>query len=144
MKTFDSTVEDNIIAVEKVNPALGIQLDEKLDKGEWLFCMGDRLTAHSDKALTHKLLGQEVKIPQGPYVLSYILNAPKIYSIHCFKEGRKFRIKIKDITPNIEKQRVNRDLYINSVAKEYIGDLEKHLIKAPTQWFNFYKYWNQL
>lgn len=142
LKSFDPDVEENIIPVNRVGPELGVMLEKKIAQGEWLFCMGDRITAMSDKSIAQTLLGRAMKLPQGPFLLSYILKAPKVYSIHCFRTGAKYRIKIKDITPTIERTRENRDLYVNSIANEYLQDLEQHIIKHPTEWFNFYKYWN--
>lgn len=141
LKHFDPNIEDNIIPVQEVTPELGARLDQKVQQGEWIFCMGDRLTAKSDKSLTQTLLGEEIELPMGPFLLAYLLNAPKVYSIHCYRDGKKFRINLKEITPEIARHRDTRDLYIDSIAKAYLEDLEQKLILHPKQWFNFYKYW---
>ena len=141
LKSFDANVEENIVPVQKVGPELGMRLEEKMNAGEWIFCMGDRKTAQSDKVLDMTLLDHKVELPQGPFVLAYVLNCPRIFSIHCFKEDNLFRIKTKEITPTVERTRSNRSKYIESIANDYLRDLEQYLITAPTQWFNFYNYW---
>lgn len=142
LKRFDPEVEKNIIPVEKVGPEMGVRLEKKIEEGEWLFCMGDRVTVQSDKTISLSLLGKPVDIPQGPFLLSYILSAPEIYAIHCFRENEKYRIKLKNITPTIPKTRANRAEFITTVAENYLRELETHIILNPSQWFNFYKYWN--
>lgn len=142
LRRFDPEVDKNIIPVEKVGPAMGVRLEKKIEEGEWLFCMGDRITVKSDKIIEQTLLGEPINLPQGPFLLSYILNAPVVYAIHCFKEKDKFRIKVSDITPTIPRTRNKRSEYTSEIAKNYIKELEKHMLLNPTQWFNFYKYWN--
>ena len=143
LRSFDPEVEKNIIPVQTVGPELGFKLTKKIESGEWLFCMGDRKTAKSDKTISLNLLGRSVAIPQGPFLLAYVLDAPKVYSIHCFREKDKFRIKTKEITPQISRSRKNRTQYIQAIANAYVVDLETHIQSQPTQWFNFYKYWNE-
>jgi len=143
LKEIDPEVEDRIIFVEKIGPDLGIKLQEKISKGEWIFCMADRVTAMSNRVINADLLGDKVSLPQGPLIMSYLLDAP-VYTIHCYREKDSFRLKIKDITPDIEKKKSNRDLYMKSVANSYAKELQTMIISDPKQWFNFYRYWKRM
>jgi predicted LPLAT superfamily acyltransferase len=140
LKYFSPDVEDSIIPIDDFGPAMGALLAEKIEKGEWLFCSGDRVPAKSDKTIEGELLGRKVSIPMGPFLMSYLLNAP-VYSFHCFNSKEGYRIQVRDITPKIEKSRKNRNEYINELIKNYLEDLESLIINDPKQWFNFYKYW---
>lgn len=140
LKYFSPEVEDSLIAIDNFNPAMGALLAGKIEKGEWLFCSGDRVTAKSDKKIEGELLGRKVSLPMGPFLMSYLLDAP-VYSFHCYKSDEGYRIKVRDITPNIEKIRKNRNEYINELVTNYLIDLESLIVNDPIQWFNFYKYW---
>jgi predicted LPLAT superfamily acyltransferase len=140
LRYFSPEVEDSLIAIDNFDPAMGALLAEKVEKGEWLFCSGDRITANSDKTVEGTLLGRNVSLPMGPFLMSYLLDAP-VYSFHCYKSDQGYRIKVRDITPKIEKVRKNRTTYINELIKNYLVDLESLIINDPSQWFNFYKYW---
>ncbi len=142
LEQIDPSVKDNIIPIENFGADVGLLLEKKIENGEWIFCMADRMAADSEKAVSNTLLGRDVELPLGPFVMAYLLNA-QIYSIHCYREGSEFRIQTREITPDIERKRVNRKEFMQSVANEYVKDLEEVLVKEPTQWFNFYKYWKE-
>jgi predicted LPLAT superfamily acyltransferase len=140
LKEFSPEVEDNIIPVSNFGPEVGALISEKIENGEWIFYAGDRLTVESNKVLDSKLLGLDIKLPQGPFLLGYLFDAP-VYSFHCYKIGDKYKIDIKDLTPSIKRERKTRDLYVKEIAENYTREIQRLMAIEPGQWFNFYNYW---
>lgn len=142
MKDIDPSYKQNVIAVEDFNPAVALNLNTRLMKGEWLFCMGDRITTAKEvKNLNGQLLGADVQLPLGPFLLPY-LNDVCAYSFHCYKIKDKYFFDIVELECHIEKNKMNRDRILECYAKQYLSQLETLILKDPLQWFNFYKFWN--
>ena len=104
--------------------------------------MGDRQSIKTtDRTLAVSLLGSEAKIPQGPFLLAYLLDVP-VYVIHCFREGHGFRIQVNPIEQKLPRGRENRAAIIQSMADQYAKHLEGIVAKDPSQWYNFFKFWS--
>jgi Predicted acyltransferase len=132
----------NLISVKDVGPELAIALKDKVDKNEWIFVMGDRQSIKtSDRSLSVNLLGTEAKIPEGPFLLAYLLDVP-VYVIHCFREGKGFRIQVNAVEQKLPRGRENRAAIIQSMADQYAQHLEGIVVKDPSQWYNFFKFWS--
>lgn len=127
-----------IININEISPSLAINLKDKIENQELIFCMGDRITINSNKSLPVKMLDKEVRLPYGPFLIAHLLNAPT-YSIHCYKDKNEYRIALKEI--NIDKT-LDKNINIGKIAQSYASEVEDLIIKKPTQWFNFNNFWN--
>lgn len=132
----------NVIGVKNVGPELGSVLKEKIDQGEYIFCMGDRTTLNSEKKISVELLGSKINLPAGPFLMSYLLKCPT-FCFHCYREGRKFRIKVQKIQPAINPDKKNRELFIQKLSEAYISEVESLILNDPSQWFNFNAIWKE-
>lgn len=126
-----------IVDISEISPALAINLKEKLDSKELVFCMGDRLTVKSDKTLKVNLLGEKASLPYGPFLLAHLLDHP-IYTIHCFKLGNEYRISLTHLDSN---KLINKHDNIQCIADAYAKVVNQHITSSPLQWFNFTKIW---
>ena len=142
LKYFSPDIEKSIIPIDKLGPEIGALLFNKIENGEWIFCTGDRITAGSDKTMSEELLGETIQLPQGPFLISYLLKTP-VYSFHCYNSKQGYRIQFREITPQIERSRKNRMKYIEELAANYLQDLETLILQDPSQWFNFFNYWKK-
>lgn len=133
----------NMISVAGFNPAIAVDLQDRIDRGEWIFIMGDRRSVSESGNLNQaKLLGKEAEFTEGPYLLSYLLACP-VYSFFCYKDGEQYRIQCKEITPEIPRDRAHRKEYIEKLTDNYAQELNSVILKKPTQWFNFFKFWEK-
>lgn len=137
LSTLSKEATLGIIEVDQTSPGLAINLKDKLEANELIFCMGDRVTINSNKTLKASLLDKTAILPYGPFILAHVLNHP-IYAIHCYKEKNIYRIKLKELISNKE---LNKNMNIQSIANQYIDEVQSLVIKQPTQWFNFTNIW---
>jgi predicted LPLAT superfamily acyltransferase len=130
-----------LISVKDVGPDLAISLQEKVDNKEWIFVMGDRHSIRDNKRKqVIEFMGAKAEIPEGPFIMAYLLEVP-VYVIHCFREGSRFRIRLKSITPDLEHSRANRPQILETMARQYGAELEDIVIPDPLQWYNFFNFW---
>ena len=95
------------------------------------------------KNLSLDFLGKSAEFPFGPFLLGYLLEAP-VYSFFCYKEGRELRVLFKNILPDQPCTSRNKMEYIESMAENYVKELEYVVCREPKQWFNFFKFWRDL
>lgn len=141
----------NLISVAKFTPELAMAIAAKVEAGEWIFIMGDRQSLGQSANLSAKasakgelklrVIDSEATLAEGPFLMAYLLDCPT-YSFFCYKKHGEYRISIEDIKPNLEKQKTNRRPFINHLADNYCRQLNQVICDSPTQWFNFYQFWN--
>lgn len=140
LKSLDPKSLDNILFTQNADIKTGIELQERINNKENLFLMGDRYSRNSEQYLTGSLLGKAATFPRGSFLIPYLLKVP-IFTIHCYELGGEYRIRVKEITPDIESNRKNRELYMNKLLQSYTNELEEVIHIEPKQWFNFYDFW---
>ncbi len=55
-----------LIQVSELDPAVMLQLSQRLDDGEWLAIAGDRVPLHGGRVTEASFLGHPAAFPQGP------------------------------------------------------------------------------
>lgn len=132
----------SLVSVKDFGPALAIALKEKVDAKEWIFMMGDRHSVtENQRNISVSFLGKQAVIPQGPFITAYVMDVP-VYVIHCYREGKKFRLRLKSIESGLERGRAHRDAIIKDMAIQYIAELERVVVNDPLQWYNFFNFWS--
>lgn len=131
-----------LIQVTELNPAIAIELQEKIEGGEFLVMVGDRVPVQGGRTITVPFLGADAAFPQGPYLLASLLRCP-VFTLFCYASQGRYTIDLQPFAdairiPRAEPQR--RDM-LKTLARRYAEQLETHCRIAPLQWFNFYPYW---
>ena len=65
-----------LIQVSELNPAVMLQLNQRLENGEWLAIAGDRVPLHGGRNVEVDFLGHPALFPQGPWLLAGLLKCP--------------------------------------------------------------------
>lgn len=130
-----------LIQVEDVTPATAIQLREKLDRGEFVVLLADRLPPHPDtRSIRYPVLGEETQLPLGPFWLALMLGAP-VYFLAAFDTGRGYRAVMEPMYPGGKVPRRERDERCRKLVSTYVHWLDYYCRRYPFQWFNFFDYW---
>ncbi len=132
-----------LIQVTELNPAIASCLQDKIQRGEFLVLVGDRIpVASAGRTVLAEFLGQTAAFPQGPYLLASILQCPA-YTLFCYPLNGRYRICLEPFAQSIRLPRgeKQRSLEIAVWAKRFAEQLEVHCRRVPLQWFNFYFFW---
>ncbi|WP_122609780.1 glycosyl transferase, partial [Pseudomonas viridiflava] len=62
-----------LIQVSELDPAIMLQLNQRIEEGEWLAIAGDRVPLHGGRNVRVDFLGQPAAFPQGPWLLGGLL-----------------------------------------------------------------------
>ena len=99
---------------------------------------GDRLFG-SQKSVRCDFLGASARFPLGPFALAVQRNVP-MRSIFVMKESAKrYRILIERIDTGDE--RLPKHQRMEQAARSFAAHLEHIVRRYPTQWFNYYDFW---
>ncbi len=130
----------NITLIDPNLQGMGAMLEmHKIVKlGGCLCFLGDR-SSEFDKTMVLPFLGKSAHFPVSPYKISRVLKAP-VFFFYCTRTSSfgypQYFVKAIRIYDGIE------DIPVEDILDRYVRQLEKLVIQAPTQWFNFFNFWN--
>ena len=119
-------------------------IEKALKNGEFIAIHGDRFFAGA-KTVACDFLGQEAQFPTGPFYIASKFQAPVCF-VSAVKKSTyhyQFNASKPEIFPTLNKLKTrNEDLL--RLIDPYVKNLEYIVRGNPTQWFNFYPFWNEL
>lgn len=130
----------NLIEVTDLGPQMAIVLEQKIQQGEHICIVGDRVPINTERVSTASFLGKPAEFAQGPMILASLLKCP-IYTLFCLKQNGQYHIYFDHFADSITLPRKTRAQALQKYIDEYAKILEHYCVKAPMQWFNFYFYW---
>ena len=118
-----------------------IMLKEKIDVGEWIVIVGDRVPQQINKNIVWaNFLGEKAPFPQGPFVLASLLKCP-IYLMFGLNETDNFRVHFEFFSDELVLPRGQREKALEGLVQEYANRLSHYCVNAPLDWFNFFDFW---
>ncbi|MGF6938239.1 putative LPLAT superfamily acyltransferase/glycosyltransferase involved in cell wall biosynthesis [Paraburkholderia sp. UCT70] len=131
----------HLLEVGDFGPETAVLMQQRIDAGELLVIVGDRVPAREAGRTTDaQFLGASAPFAQGPYVLAHALGCP-VYLFFCLKESDGYRMYFEPFAERIELPRRERAQHLAAWAQRYALRLEHYCRKAPYQWFNFFDFW---
>ncbi|MEX3895295.1 glycosyltransferase [Paraburkholderia sp. BR10954] len=131
----------HLLEVGDFGPETAVLMQQRIDAGELLVIVGDRVPAREEGRTTDaQFLGASAPFAQGPYVLAHALGCP-VYLFFCLKERDGYRMYFEPFAERIELPRRDRAQHLAAWAQRYALRLEHYCRKAPYQWFNFFDFW---
>ncbi len=114
-------------------------IKEALDNGEVVVIPCDRLFG-SNKNINCQLLNGNAQIPVGPFRLAAQLGVPVLTLFIMKENATHYKAYENEIV--LDTEYPNSTQAANEMAKQFSGILEEMMKRYPTQWFNFFPYWN--
>jgi predicted LPLAT superfamily acyltransferase len=131
-----------VLEITDIGPETAMLLKQRIDAGDLLVIVGDRVPVASQRTVGVRFLGETASFAQGPYVLAHLLACP-VYLIFCPEEDGKYRLYLERFAERVNLPRRDREAAIAAHAQRFAGRLEHYCRKAPLQWFNFYDFWRR-
>ncbi len=131
------------LEVTDMAPDTAIDLQQRLERGEWLAMAADRTPIHpGTRIIRTPFLGAEAPFPTGPFILAALLRCP-VFLLFCVKNDNGYEIHLEHFADSVILPRRDRERVLVDYVKRYVGRLEKQVIQSPMQWYNFYSFWDQ-
>jgi predicted LPLAT superfamily acyltransferase len=134
---------ERMMQVDSLGPDAVIALRDKLAAGEHVAIVADRVSVrHKERSIAAPFLGRPAPFPEGPFVLAHLLECP-VYLLFCLAIDGKYRVFIEPFADPLVLPRATRQQALERAVVRYAERLEAHCLLAPTQWFNFFDFWEQ-
>ncbi len=113
------------------------EMNRVLHDGEILSMPADRFVG-SSKGITLPLLGAEARFPQGPFSVATACGV-EVIAVHVVKvKARGYKIYVTPLPYDTQAPRKEQQ---QQLAVRYVAELERILKLYPTQWYNYYEFW---
>ena len=139
MENRDKMFADTHIHMIPVSNDMGhlFEMNRALQDGEILSMPADRFMG-SPKAITLPFLGKEARFPMGPFSVA-TARGVDVITVNVMKTSLKgYRIYVTPLS--YDKQAPRRDQE-KQLAQGYVNELERILRLYPTQWYNYFEFW---
>ncbi|HGY4934771.1 TPA: glycosyltransferase [Klebsiella aerogenes] len=135
----------NLMLVNDIGPDTAILLQEKLDRGEWIAIVGDRIAVNPQRGgewrvCWSRFMGQAAPFPQGPFILAAILRCP-VNLLFALRQQGKLRIYCEPFADPLLLPRADRQQALQHIIDRYAERLEHYALQSPLDWFNFFDFW---
>lgn len=135
----------NLMPVNDIGPDTAILLQEKLDRGEWIAIVGDRIAVNPQRGgewrvCWSRFMGQTAPFPQGPFILAAILRCP-VNLLFALRQQGKLRIYCEPFADPLLLPRADRQQALQHIIDRYAERLEHYALQSPLDWFNFFDFW---
>lgn len=136
----------NLMPVTDIGPDTAMLLKEKLDKGEWVAIVGDRIAVNPQRGghfrvIWSRFMGRPAPFPQGPFVLASILRCPVVL-LFALRQQSQTHIFCEPFADPLMLERGRRQAALQETVDRYAARLEHHALLAPLEWFNFFDFWH--
>lgn len=113
-------------------------IDEALQNGEIMSLNADRVFG-SGKTIELSLLGKTAHFPLGPFSIA-TMRELDVLAVHVMKTSwTGYTIYVTPLPYKV--QGTKRKEQIAELATAYVAELERIVRLYPTQWYNFYEFW---
>jgi predicted LPLAT superfamily acyltransferase len=135
----------NLIPVTSIGPDTAILLKEKIDRGEWVAIVGDRIAVDPQRGGSWRVvwsdfMGQPAPFPQGPFILASLMRCP-VMLIFALRQQEKLHIHCEEFADPLLLPRGERQQALQQTVDRYAQRLEHYALQAPLDWFNFFDFW---
>ncbi len=128
----------NMIAIQPDMSHL-FEIDKALTDGGIVSMPADRING-SQKCIEHVFLGAKAKFPLGPFSVA-TMRGLDVLAVNVMKDSL-LGYKIY-VTPLAYDKEASRQEQIRQLSSAYVAELEKRVWQYPTQWYNYFEFWQE-
>lgn len=113
-----------------------------IERGEIVAVLGDRLeSGETGRSTRVPFLGEPAAFPDSPYLLAGLLGCPLFFMVALRAGPYRYRVEAEVLAEQTRLPREERTKRVRELAAAYASRLERHCLRDPYQWFNFYDFW---
>ncbi|KPN70898.1 glycosyl transferase family 2 [Neisseria sp. 83E34] len=129
-----------LIQVTDLDASLMMELNKRIDAGEWLAIAADRVPVRGEKTVAVDFLGAQADMPQGAWLLAALLKT-RVNTLFCIKQNGRYHLKLRRFLDTTDWKRGKRNEEVAAAAQQFAAALAQECAQNPLQWFNFYDFW---
>ena len=139
MQNRDKMFADTNIRMIAISPDMShlFEIDKALEDGEIVSMPADRILG-SQKDTEHEFLGAKARFPLGPFSVA-TMRGLNVLAVNVMKTSlRGYKIYVAPLQYD---KAAARQEQIRQLSQAYVSELERRVRQYPTQWYNYFEYW---
>jgi len=152
MAMFEDNARKINAALAAINPDLAhhviplghvdtmLQIQQRLESGAWIGLLADR-SPQREALLSCDFLGAPAQFPLGPMRLAAVLQKPVVFMSGEYLGDNRYAIHFEPLIDFTGIARNDRQTAIAAALHSYVRCLERHCLRQPYNWFNFFDFW---
>jgi predicted LPLAT superfamily acyltransferase len=137
-------IELRVIQLDPGSLASVFAIRRCIERGELVALLADRARpGERGRRCRVPFLGSPAWFPQGPIELAAMLGCPVALMLGLRTGGRRYQVLAEPLFERVELPRQERDERAREYVAELARRLERHCLRRPLQWFNFYDFWGE-
>lgn len=141
---LDPVLAAGVIDGSQDGPSIALEIQRSLEDGALVALLVDRSQPHEDTVPVPFVDGT-ARFPLTPWRLAVALHAPVLLCFGLYAGGNRYDLYFEPfleggtahLPPRAQRARV-----LGEWVARYATRLEHHARRAPTNWFNFFDFWN--
>lgn len=135
----------NLLPVSSIGPDTAMLLKQRIDNGEWVAIVGDRIAVNPQRdghwhVSWSEFMEKPAPFPQGPFILTALLRCP-VTLLFALRQQKQLRIYCEPFARVLELPRADRQQALQQVVDRYAARLQHYALLSPLDWFNFFDFW---
>lgn len=114
-------------------------LNDALGRGEVVGMPADRMFG-STKSVECRFFGATARFPIGPFMLAVQRDVDATALFVMKESAKKYKVYVRKISAD---RRLSKKERIAAMGQQFADELERIVRAYPTQWFNYYEFWEQ-
>jgi predicted LPLAT superfamily acyltransferase len=121
-------------------PSAMLQVRDQLKEGALIGVLADR-SIESAGDVRVNFLGQPALFPLGPFRLAAMLKHPVFFMVGIYEGGNRYTIHLESVMDFSTVGPAEREQASRAALFRYVQLIERHCLKSPANWFNFFEFW---
>lgn len=131
----------NIISIKDGEMGHLVELHKAFKNNEWVVMHGDRFLP-GVATIEKTFMGKKARFPKGPFVMAAKFGVPITIVFAAKDSKRSYHFyALEPLETERAKSDEDLELAVQTLSDKYVKAVEEMLKKYPTQWFNFYDFW---
>jgi predicted LPLAT superfamily acyltransferase len=144
-ETLDPECNVRVINADPTSVKAGFEVRTCIERGEFVAMAGDRILPGMRSRVAYaNFLGQRAGFPKSPFLLPLVLRVPVILTIAIRTGPRAYDVYFEPLADEQALPSRHREEIVQERVERFAALLERHCMKAPLQWFNFYDFWEEV
>ena len=138
LKAINPAAQQDIVPLGRADSMLRVH--ELIETGSVVGMLADRCL-NQDSTRPVSFLGESAEFPVGPFRMAAILRRPVLFMVGLYGGGNRYDIHFETLADFSAIPAGGREAAVQAAMARYAVLLEKHCRAAPSNWFNFFDFW---
>ncbi len=143
LKALNPTQDLAMIHVRPEATGAALEIRAAIERGDFVAIMGDRV--HITGRGTHAVpfFGAPARFSEGPFQLAALIGCPVMLATALRVGDAAYEVHSEPLYAGGRVPRAERAKIVHEMIETYARSLERLCLRAPTQWFNFFDFWER-